>query len=275
MKVKIAHLSDPHFGTVKYEIQEALLSKIKEISPSLIVISGDISQRARYKQFRQALEFNKQLKEFPIIAIPGNHDIPLFNIFARLFYPYAGFRSVFKGILNRQIMVHQVQVLALNSTSRFRHIQGDLNLKKLEKHLSEMSPDAIFKIVTFHHPMACPKRVDVKNLLIGRNEVIKILEKYQVDLILGGHIHDPYVCLSSEHYQNIDRPTVISVAGTCLSWRTRADAPNSFHLIEIDTEAPTEPLLNVIRYDIQSNFIFEPIDSNQFRKTKDCGWKRF
>lgn len=272
MKVRVAHLSDPHFGTVKPEIKEALLQAMKDLNPSLIVMSGDISQRARHSQFHEARAFTKSLAGFPIIAIPGNHDIPLFNIFGRLFYPYAGFRSVFKGILQRLLMVHGVQVLALNSTSRFRHVQGDLVISKLKKNLSKMSNDALIRIVTFHHPMACPKHVDVKNLLKGREEVMKILEENKVDLVLGGHIHDPHVALSTDHYKDVKRAAIFSVAGTCLSWRTRADAPNSFHVIDIETENTHH--LEIIRYDIDKNFKFQPVGSQKFTKNSETGWQR-
>ncbi|MBC7467198.1 MAG: metallophosphoesterase [Bdellovibrio sp.] len=272
MKVRVAHLSDPHFGTVKPEIKQALLNAMKDLNPSLIVISGDISQRATYSQFREARAFTKSLAGLPLIAIPGNHDIPLFNLIARLFYPYAGFRSVFKGILQRRLMVNGVQVLALNSTSRFRHIQGDLVISKLKKHLSEMSNEALIRIVTFHHPMACPKHVDVKNLLKGREQVMKILEEKKIDLILGGHIHDPHVALSTEHYKDVKRAAIFSVAGTCLSWRTRADAPNSFHLIDIETENSSR--LEIIRYDVDQNFRFQPVGSQKFTKDTEAGWQR-
>lgn len=271
MKVRVLHLSDPHFGTVKPEIKEALLIAIKELNPSLIVLSGDISQRARYKQFREARQFTKTLSEYPLIAIPGNHDIPLLNIFARLFYPYSGFRSVFKGSLEKHLAINGVHVLALNSTSRFRHVQGDLKIKVLKNKLADIPKDAVIKIVTFHHPMACPKNVDVKNLIKGREEVMKILEENKIDLVLGGHIHDPHVGLSTDHYKNVKRAAIFSVAGTCLSWRTRADAPNSFHVIDIET-ANTHQLV-ITRYDIQKNtFKFEPISSNKFIKNSETGW---
>jgi 3',5'-cyclic AMP phosphodiesterase CpdA len=272
MKVRIAHLSDPHFGTVKPDVLNALTECIHQLKPDLIIISGDISQRARYKQFREARAFTKSICEFPIIAIPGNHDIPLLNIFARLFYPYAGFRSVFKGILERNMTVKGVQVLAMNSTSRFRHIQGDLNISNLKDRLSEMSAEAKIRIVTFHHPMDCPKHVDEKNLLKGRDAVMKELDHFNIDLVLGGHIHDPLVTLSSDRYKDIENPTIISVAGTCLSWRTRANAPNSFHLLDIETE--NSPTITISRYDIDTNKKFDVINASTFKKDSVLGWTR-
>ena len=189
-----------------------------------------------------------------------------------MLYPYAGFRSVFKGDLYRQKKINGVHVIALNSTSRFRHVQGDLNLEKLRRKLNCFSDDSLIRIVTFHHPMACPKYVDVKNLIKGRNEVMKILAEYKVDLVLGGHIHDPHVTLSTEHYHDVERASIFSVAGTCLSWRTRANAPNSFHLLEIDVD--DSPRLEIIRYDIHKDeLIFKPISSQRFAKDGEKGWR--
>lgn len=271
MKVSIAHLSDPHFGTVKPEILRALQSKMLELSPPIIIISGDITQRARFRQFRAARQFVKSLPKSQVFAIPGNHDIPLFNILARFFYPYFGFKKVFKGTLQKVSVHDEIEVFALNSTSRFRHIQGDFDLRKLQRKLAAPSAKSVVRIATFHHPMDCPKRVDIKNLLRGRDETMKILAAHEIDLILGGHIHDPHVSLSTERYPEVARASVISVAGTCLSWRTRADAPNSFHWIEIETDGPK---LSISRYDIQSNLEFMPIQVQNFVREPISGWKR-
>jgi 3',5'-cyclic AMP phosphodiesterase CpdA len=254
---------------------EAVCESLKEISPHLVVISGDITQRARKKQFAQASEFVMSISQFPVITIPGNHDIPLFNIFARLFYPYAGFNHMAKSTLGREVVVHGVQVLALNSTSRFRHIQGQLDLEKLEKALEHRPAEVHTRIVFFHHPMDCPHRVDKKKLLRGREATLKILEKHQVDMVLGGHIHDPLVSLSKESYKDVGRSLIIGVAGTCLSWRTRPGAPNSFNVIEIDTsqEMLRERQVSLSRYDIHEDGKFKCISQSDFIRHPQLGWQ--
>jgi len=274
MKVKIAHLSDPHFGTIKPDVLEALHGTMKELEPEIIVVSGDITQRAKISQFKEAHRFFKSLGPIPIMIIPGNHDIALFNIFSRLFFTYWAFRNVLDGTLGREFAMNEVEIYALNSTSRFRIVQGRLRLSTIEKSLSNSTSKNVVKIVAFHHPMACPKRVDTKNLLENRCEVIKILEKHKVDLVLNGHIHDPYVSLSHENYKHIQRTCIISVAGTCLSWRTRADAPNSFHWIDVDTAATYGPSLQISRYDLQKDGKFRSISKEEFIRQKDSGWQR-
>ena len=137
--------------------------------------------------------------------------------------------------------------------------------------MKENRPLAKVHIAAFHHPMDCKKPSDVKNLLKGRDQAIELFEKYGVDLIVGGHIHDPFVTSSKTRYPNVNRSMVITVAGTCLSWRTRPGAPNSFNLIEVDTTADL-PRMNITRYDHKDDFSFSVKETFNFRKTTDLGW---
>lgn len=274
MKLKIAHLSDPHFGTLKENVPEALKGILRELEPDLILVSGDITQRARQEQFKAAQEFFESLEPVPILVIPGNHDISLENCLSRLFFPYRNIRHFLKKQLEERILLKGVEVLALNSTSRFRLVQGELQPSRLKKKLAQSAPETKIKVVLFHHPLACPKRVDTKNILRGCDQVVKTLEEYRVDLILSGHIHDPHVSLSSEAYPHVTRASVIAVAGTCLSWRTRADAPNSFNWIEVDPEGAYGPRLCISRYDIQKDEHFRSVFKEEFIRHEDCGWQR-
>ena len=271
MSLRLVHLSDPHFGTIKPSAMKALLVAMKLLKPEAIIISGDITQRARRKQFEEARIFTHTFEGIPVLIMPGNHDIPMYNIFARFFHPYSGFKQILKGRLNQELNLQQVRVLAFNSTRRLRAIQGEVDIPILEKRLKETRKEKV-RIVVFHHPLDCPKRVDEKNLLTNRNEVIKNLSQYDVDLVLSGHIHDPYVCLSNHRYPHINRSIILAVAGTCLSTRTRADANNSFNLIDIQTEG-ADPKLTISRYDLVDEVFFEASSSQRFIKCSDKGWK--
>lgn len=268
--LRIAHLSDPHFGTILPGVREGLLSTLQELKPDLILLTGDITQRAHAWQFREAHAFAESLKPTPVIGVPGNHDIPLFNLFGRILDPYRGFRKHFKYRLEKDYVQGEVVVTGLNSASRWRHVQGDFNLKRVEKRLSEKKSLAKVHIVAFHHPVDCAKPQDEKNLLKKRAETMDLFDRYGVDLIVGGHIHDPSVSLSKVRYPQTLRGMVIGVAGTCLSWRTRKDAPNSFNLIEVDTR--DVPKLKIIRYDRRSNFRYTQEQSHYFTRPTDKGW---
>src|SRR4051812_11199762 len=87
----IAHLSDLHFGRHDQEVVEGIGRLMEEVRPDLIVISGDLTQRARTHEFELAREFIRSLQA-PILAVPGNHDVPLYNISSRWLRPLARFR---------------------------------------------------------------------------------------------------------------------------------------------------------------------------------------
>lgn len=271
-RVRIAHLSDPHFGTLLEGSEDGLVRSLHDLKPSLILLTGDITQRARRSQFRAAKAFTERLNGTRIIAVPGNHDIPLFNIFARLFWPYRGFQKLFKDRTEKDVFHQGVQVIGLNSTSRWRHVQGDFNIPRIEKRFRAPHPEAKVRIAAFHHPMDCAKHVDDKNLLRGREAAYRVFERAQVDLVVGGHIHDPFVNLSNDRFPNGRRTMVFAVAGTCLSWRTRAGAPNSFNLIDIETSG--DPHIILTRYDRDGDFNFKPIRASHFRRGPDGNWNR-
>lgn len=229
---RLAHLSDLHFGADVPEVSHAVAEKIRTLKPDMILITGDITQRARRAQFRAARKFLDELRPIPMISIPGNHDIPLFNIAARLFYPYWGYTRFFKGSLQGMFQQSGVEILTLNSTYKFRHVQGQLPLDELEEALSQFNQACHVRVVAFHHPMDCLKSIDEKNLLLNALDAIHLFSKYKVDLIVGGHIHDPVTRSTRHRYPELTPAFIISVCGTTTSYRVRRNAPNSFNIYD-------------------------------------------
>lgn len=251
---RLAHLSDLHFGADVPEVSGAVAKKIRELKPDLILVTGDITQRARRLQFRAARRFLDELRPIPMISIPGNHDIPLFNVFARVFYPYWGYLRFFKGSLQGMHQQSGVEILTLNSTYKFRHIQGLLPLASLEKSLSAFNPTCQIRVVAFHHPMDCLKSIDEKNLLLNATEAIELFAKYKVDLVVGGHIHDPVTRTTRHRYPHLVRPFLLSVAGTTTSYRVRRNAPNSFNIYDWNTaDGPAPAKMHFQRFEYLSD----------------------
>lgn len=269
--LRMAHLSDSHFGTVLPGVQDGLLKTLNQLQPDLVILTGDITQRARKKQFQQARKFSENFKNF--IAVPGNHDLPVENIFDRFLSPYRSYQKYFKALLEGDHIQGNIAVSCLNSTSRWRQVQGEFNLGHLEKRLQKKAPQAKIRIVAFHHPMNCAKPQDEKNLLINREPVMTCLQAHGVDLILGGHIHDPSVTLSKSRYPQAPGQMIVGVAGTCLSWRTRPPAPNSFNWIEADTSSDT-PKLTFTRYDQRKDLSFTPEKVYQFVRQQPQRWEK-
>ncbi len=231
-RFRLAHLSDLHFGADVPDVTSAVVDRIRELKPDMILITGDITQRARYHQFRAARKFLDQLRPTPMISIPGNHDIPLFNFVARLFYPYWGYTRFFKGSLHGMFQQSGVEILTLNSTHKLRHVQGSLRLDYLEESLSQFNKACRVRVVAFHHPMDCLKTIDEKNLLRNATQAMELFTRYKVDLIVGGHIHDPITRTTRHRYPQLPTASLISVAGTTTSYRTRRNAPNSFNIYD-------------------------------------------
>lgn len=268
--LRVAHLSDPHFGTIRMGVGEGLLNVLREAQPALILLTGDITQRARVDQFKAAKYFIDQIGSAAVIAVPGNHDISLGNIYERIFHPYKGYENIFKQKLDQNIVLKDLCITCLNSTSRWRHIQGDFQHSYLEKQFQENYSHCKVRIVAFHHPMDCAKHIDDKNLLKGRNDAIALFDRHNVDMVVGGHIHDPYVNLSSARYPHIQRKIILSVAGTCLSSRTRSGAPNSFNLIDINTDLI--PKITLTRFDMDSTFHFMQKEIYNFSRDSTLSW---
>lgn len=268
--LRLAHISDPHFGTTNENIKNGLLKILKKVEPQLVILSGDITQRARAYQFHEAKLFTEQLEPAKVIAMPGNHDIPLINLFARIFFPYQGYKSIFKQKLEQSIILNDVGIICLNSTSRWRHVQGDFQESYLEEQFGKDNSCCNIRIAAFHHPVDCAKHIDDKNLLKGRDGAMNIFDRHQIDLIISGHIHDPYISLSNDRYPQIQRKMIISVAGTCLSSRTRAGAPNSFNIIEIDTNPI--PSITLIRFDMDFDFQFHKKKIYRFCRDSSFSW---
>ena len=229
----LLQISDTHFGTEQPPVVEALVRLVHEQAPDLVVLSGDITQRARRKQFRAARAFVDRLGVAVTLAIPGNHDIPLFNVAARLFNPYANYSREFGTDLEPVFESDQLLVIALNTTRFYRHTDGEVSIEQIERvaqRLEQAAPTQL-RIVVTHQPVAVTRVQDETNLLHGRVEAIHRWAQAGADLILGGHIHLPYALALHEQFAELPRKLWAIQAGTAVSSRVRHEVGNSVNLI--------------------------------------------
>ena len=173
------------------------------------------------------------------VAIPGNHDIPLFNLAARLLWPYARYARAFGPDLEPEFENPEVLVLGLNTTRRWRHVDGQVSAAQIERvaRRCEQAPAAQWRIVVVHQPVAVSQQQDVHNLLHGRDAAVRRWSAAGVDLVLGGHIHLPFVLPLHAQWAGLPRRLWAVQAGTAVSARVRAEAGNSVNLIRIGTSA--------------------------------------
>src|SRR5687767_4904773 len=165
----IVHLSDLHFGRVDERIVAPLVDRITSIRPDLVAVSGDLTQRARRGQFQQASAFLARLP-FPKVVVPGNHDVPLFNVAARLLDPFGGYRRWIGPDLEPAYIDDEIAVVGLNSArALIRGGRGRLNQEQIgaaAARLRNLPPDAI-KVIVTHHPFDVPSGVSSEHL-VGR-----------------------------------------------------------------------------------------------------------
>lgn len=240
----LLHWSDPHFGTERPEVMAALLRFSHEQKPELAILSGDITQRALDVQFGAARDFVDHLA-LPTVLIPGNHDIPLFHFMERAFRPYARYCRAFGPELEPVYASERFLVVAVNTTRRFRHTRGTVSLRQVERvaeRLRRAEPGQL-RIVVTHQPISVTRRQDERNMLIGGAAAVRQWADAGADLILGGHIHLPFIQRLSDRYPGLARQIWVVQAGTALSTRIRHEAGNSVNLIHAPKHRPRHCLV--------------------------------
>ena len=189
----LLHISDTHFGTEQPVMVEALIALAAQQGPEIVVLSGDITQRARPAQFRAAKAFVDRLGA-PVLVIPGNHDIPLFDLWARLNRPYARYGMAFGADLEPVHSSPDFFVLGVNTTRTWRHKNGEVSAAQIDhvaRRLSAASSEQL-RIVVVHQPIAVTETCDQPDLLLGHRAALRAWTDAGADLVLGGHIHKPY-----------------------------------------------------------------------------------
>ena len=260
----LLQISDPHFGTEQPPVVAALLRLANALQPDLVVMSGDITQRARRAQFSAARAFVDAIDAIgaaPCVVVPGNHDIPLYNLFARIAHPYANYQRVFGDDLEPVFESAELLVIGVNTTRAYRRKDGEISAKQVERvvrRLGDATPLQL-RIVVTHQPVVAARANDIRNLLHGRKHAIERWSQAGVDLILGGHIHLPYVTPLHVAYKNLPHRMWAVQAGTALSSRVRGRVPNSVNVIDFDASTIGKRRATVVRWDFnRASASFEP-----------------
>jgi len=230
----VLQVSDPHFGTERPVAVAALERFCHELRPDLLLVTGDITQRARPAEFARAKAFFDKLGVPARLVIPGNHDIPLLDLFARAFKPYGRYARAFGPTLEGEFERDDLLVVAINTTRRWRHKNGevsDAQIDRVAERLARAGPRQL-RLVAVHQPVGVTKEIDVKNLLRGHEHAVHRWAEAGADAVLGGHIHLPYVL----PLPGLPRPVFAVQAGTALSSRVRGGISNSVNVIRTGSD---------------------------------------
>ncbi len=228
----LLQISDTHFGTERPAVADALVRFTAQLAPALVVLSGDITQRATVAQFAAARAFCDRLSA-PVLAIPGNHDIPLFNPFARFLWPYARHLKAFGPELEPAHATPDWLVLCVKTTRRRRHQDGQVSRQQIERVAAGLrrAERGQMRVVVVHQPVAVPAEVDARDLLRGHESAVAAWAEAGADVIAGGHIHLPYVLPLHTRAARLARRVWCVQAGTAVSSRIRREAGNSVNVL--------------------------------------------
>jgi 3',5'-cyclic AMP phosphodiesterase CpdA len=266
---KLVHLSDLHFGRVDYRVVEPLVASVNQMKPHIVAVSGDLTQRARSHQFVEAREFLDQLPQ-PQIIVPGNHDVPLYNVVARFAQPLTKYKRHITDDLEPFYADDEVAILGVNTARSLTFKYGRINERQIEGIRERMCSidDRVTKIIVTHHPFDLPEGQDRKEL-VGRAELaMKALASCGADLLLAGHLHVGHTGETATRYKIEGHSALVISAGTATSTRSRGEA-NSFNLIRIN-----HPYIKLERFSWNDETgKFSPSSFESFEQTK-AGWKR-
>jgi 3',5'-cyclic AMP phosphodiesterase CpdA len=240
VKTRLLHLSDLHLGANdRPEIEPALRSLIERVQPAAIVASGDLTHRGTRAQHERAGAFLRSF-DLPVVAIPGNHDIP-YTFPARFTRPWAEFDRVWE---TTQPLFQQegLLVVGLNSVRPWRHQSGRIRPAQLERAatlLRAAAPHDLRVVTLHHHLLGAPWRARRKRPVAQRNRVLGALVDAGADLILAGHIHQGAVSERHEFELSFgnERTVVISIApGLGQPRPHRRGEARGLHVYALDAE---------------------------------------
>jgi len=237
MKV-VAHISDPHFGTEDPRVLAGLVADLDGRTaplPSLVALSGDLTQRARTEQFRASRAFLDALP-CPYLVVPGNHDVPLYNVLRRFLDPLGGYRAAITDDLAPTYQDDEIAVVGIATAHGFTRKSGRVSATQLAAASTAFrAADSRWKILVAHHPFVGPE-VAKDDLVEDADAALAAFRSAGVNVMLTGHLH---ISFSDDAAMRDDEHRIVAVhAGTCTSTRTRGE-PNNYNRITFDGDQVT------------------------------------
>lgn len=265
----LVHVSDLHFGKTEPHLEQALHAFLEMRQPDLVIVSGDLTQRATPRQFRAAAQFFSTLSA-PLFVVPGNHDIPLYSFWNRCVRPYANYKTYISPELESVHIDSEIAVVGLNTVRAFKIKEGRVNsaqTKKVERAFHGLLPGVV-KIIVSHHPFNIP-RTHYKRPLSHVRQFWRTFAATPIDLFLSGHLHDTLSRYADTAYKvPIQGGPLLVQAGTAISTRRRREG-NAFNVIMIDY-----PNLSIERYVAEkSELDFKKTVTEHF-VNRASGWTR-
>lgn len=230
--IRIAHLSDIHFGAHRPALIAPLIDDIARFAPDAIAISGDLTQHARQMEFETAAAFIAALPA-PVVAVPGNHDIPARAVFERMFDPRRRWRRFVSQTTEPALLLPGLALIGLDTVRRVQpHLDwsaGGISPARLARLTTRIEAAGQRRVVIVaHHPLRHPPEALGRARPLGAGAALAMMDRAGVCAVLSGHLH---------HAAPIPgRPPVV-ICGSTLSYRIRG-VPNGWSLVELHEGRP-------------------------------------
>ncbi len=265
----IAHLSDPHFGRIEPATVQALIATVSEARPDVVVVSGDFTQRAKAREFREARRFLDALPS-PQIVVPGNHDIPLYNVFARAVNPLRNYQRYITQDLEPFYSDDEITIVGINTARSLTFKSGRINTRQVASSCARLEAcgENRTRIIVSHHPFDLPESHELHGLVGRAHMAMAGFARCRVDLILSGHLHLSHTSVSAPRYKIPGHSALVIHAGTATSSRARGEL-NSFNILQLDRSTVSIQCLTWNRE--RSSFLLSA--TAQFHRTS-AGWSR-
>ena len=244
MALTFLHASDIHFGKrFDPEAAAAFLRFLPEVSPDLLIISGDFTQRAKVREYRAARAFLESLPPIPLVVTPGNHDVPLYRVWERILAPHRNYRRFISRELNGVTRIAGATVVHLDSTAPHRAIvNGRIRDSQLRfaQRAFQGAEDEDIRVLVIHHNLVPAPDDRREKVLSGHGRCLKAFSEMGVELIVAGHLHRGFIVRL--HGVNPEgagsRPMTLVHTGTTTSTRGRVGerGRNSLNVIRVSKE---------------------------------------
>lgn len=237
--MRIVHLSDIHFGAEIPELVRVVIDQVRALKPDLVVVSGDLTMAGRRREFRRAAEFIRSLQT-PVVATPGNHDVPVYHFLDRFTRPFARYEQAIGSVADRSFLSDRAALFSVNSARpwdiSFNWSHGalsDMQISQADTFFAACR-EATFRALVVHHPFYVPEDLPGFRVIGNADAMLRVLAKHRVHAVLSGHLHrQSMVSRELPLETDVGSHAVLLMQVASATTTRRRQQPNAFNVLEV------------------------------------------